>query len=569
MKLLPSHRFLTASGLLATLVSLHQSAFALTATWNGLGTDWNASANWNPGAPVAGDIALFNSAFSNQPTLSGPATTGAIWATTGLGQDVVVGGASLLTLSKATVNGQANTAVYLDDAANHNLTLSAPITANGATFTNNSAGILTIGGGFDVVNTNTLNGNNAAGVIAINGSAGTGSLTVNTAGTVRFSGAQTFNGTTTVNAGAIDIFGSASFGSNIITDVGTVLTTTSASGTSTLTNGDNKAVTLNGSVRDGTNAALAISKTQNTLTLSGSNSYSGGTTLGGSTTLAVGHDQALGTGAVATTANNVVIRSTSAAARTLANEVTLGGNTTFGSSTTGNITLNDVEISGSGKQIFVENTLTSFDKLTGTGGTMQKRGAGILEIRDDGASTFNGNISVTTGTLLINTNLSTAGGTSSNAAGTTIGGNGTLGGNLTVNGVLAAGETASSTGAFAVNGNLSLGSGSETTFQINGLTSGTEFDVVTAGGSLAYGGTLTIDFGFTPVVGATFDLFNFGSRSGTSTFSAINFVDAGYSGSFNYATGVLTVDAVPEPGSAVLLTLGLTVLVIARKRRQA
>ena len=47
MKLLPSHRFLMVSGLLAAFVSLPQPSFALTATWNGLGTDWNTSANWN------------------------------------------------------------------------------------------------------------------------------------------------------------------------------------------------------------------------------------------------------------------------------------------------------------------------------------------------------------------------------------------------------------------------------------------------------------------------------------------------------------------------------------------
>jgi autotransporter-associated beta strand protein len=537
-------------------------------TWNGSGTDWNTASNWDGGLPGASAIAVFNTSFANQPSLSAPISVGAVWATNGLGQDVIIGGGSLLTLAKTTVNGQAGTAVYLDASANHNLTFNAPITANGGTFTNNSSGVLTIAGGFNVANTNFLNGNNAAGVIALHGYEGSGNLSINTAGTVRFFGSSSNNGTTTLSAGTMDLQGTVSFGSSVISEVGSVVTTTSASGTSVLVNTDNKAVTLHGAVRDGDNAVLAISKSQNTLTLSGSNSYSGGTTLGTSTSLVVGHDHALGTGGVTTTGNNVTIRSSSADARTIANRITLGGNTTFGSASTGNLYLEDVEISGSGKQIFVENAFTSIDKLTGSGLTMQKRGAGILEIRNDGASTFNGNISVTAGTLLINTNLSTTTGNSSNSAATVIGGNGTLGGNLTVNGILAPGGDALDTARFTVNGNLTLGGGSESVFQINGLTDGTQFDAVTVGGSLTYGGTLTLNFGFAPVVGTTFDLFDFTSRAGTSEFSAINFVNTGYAGTFDYTTGVLTVTAVPEPGAITLLAAGAAAFTVFGRRRR-
>ncbi len=70
--------------------------------------------------------------------------------------------------------------------------------------------------------------------------------------------------------------------------------------------------------------------------------------------------------------------------------------------------------------------------------------------------------------------------------------------------------------------------------------------------------------GFTPTAGQSFHLFD-STTPGVSTFSV--FTDPGYTGWFNYSTGVVTF-ALPEAGTLGVLAVGtLGLLRLRRKKR--
>src|SRR5437763_5790590 len=76
--------------------------YAIDASWTGANnTAWGTKQNWSTNSvPGSADNAKFNTAFTNQPTLgSTAATIGGIWMTTGIGQNVTIGGTATLTLA--------------------------------------------------------------------------------------------------------------------------------------------------------------------------------------------------------------------------------------------------------------------------------------------------------------------------------------------------------------------------------------------------------------------------------------------------------------------------------------
>ena len=191
-------------------------ASAANDTWNGSGTSWQTTTDWTPntasGGPATTDTAEFNSTFSNQPTLGGTAgNAGAIWATTGLGQNVTIGGSGILSLTgNLTVNGSANTAILLDDAGNHSLTINAPVsTADATSFIVNNTGTLALTGGVTLGANLTLGSNtdNSQGSISINSiSAANRTTTISSNGTVSISSlTSTTAGVSFYNAGTANL----------------------------------------------------------------------------------------------------------------------------------------------------------------------------------------------------------------------------------------------------------------------------------------------------------------------------------------------------------------------------
>lgn len=214
-----------------------------------------------------------------------------------------------------------------------------------------------------------------------------------------------------------------------------------------------------------------------------------------------------------------------------------------------------------------DNAATPVDSTFG--GVIEDNGAGLTALTKagghsltlTGANTYTGATNVSAGMLVVNGSLA-AGSAVTVAAAGTLGGTGTIGGATTIQGTLAPGN---SPGTLAFGDDLTLESTAQLMFEIDGTTEGALYDSVDVAGILAYGGDLTLVFGFTPTAGTEFNLFDFGSHGGT--FSSINIVGAGIAGNFDYTDGTFTI--VPEPSASLLLMAGAGLLFVARRKRAA
>lgn len=122
-------------------------------------------------------------------------------------------------------------------------------------------------------------------------------------------------------------------------------------------------------------------------------------------------------------------------------------------------------------------------------------------------------------------------------------------------------------------GDVVFGVGNTYIAEIGGLRAGSEYDFYDVGGSLTFGGTLQLVSwnGFVAQAGDTFDLFDWGSEFGR--FSNINANDFLISGgtmldtSRLYSEGVISVLAVPEPESYLMMIVGFGLVGFAARRR--
>jgi len=216
------------------------------------------------------------------------------------------------------------------------------------------------------------------------------------------------------------------------------------------------------------------------------------------------------------------------------------------------------------------NTALVHDANVTTDGGLVKTGAGTLRL--GGANTFNGSTLVNAGTLLIDGNQSGAMGDVIVASGATLGGEGVVGGATTILGNLAPG-TDGTVGTLSFGSSLNLANSFDTGWLKFEL--GTSSDLVTlTAGTLEIGNAVLnfADFNFTPLAG-----FGEGSYTLFATTMAISgTLGAQLSGTINGQSATLSlgdfgtdimVTVVPEPATGALLLASIAGWVLVRRRR--
>lgn len=313
----------------------------------------------------------------------------------------------------------------------------------------------------------------------------------------------------------------------------------------------------------------------NLVTLSGSNSGFTGNVNVNSGVFRVGSANAL------SSANTVFVNSASSAQFNLnGNNQTIAGVTGGGTVTNTVASARTLTLGGSGTYAFGG----SITATTPANMAVTKSGSGKQTL--SGVSNYTGATTVTAGTLIINGELgATAVSVSSNAI---LGGSGTLGGTLSLSGnsTLAPGN---SPGILTVNDDILMSGDTTLSMELNGTTAGTLYDQIVLGGTTNNftldGGnvTLALSFGYAPQIGDSFTLIdNISGGSFLLTGGSLGFDNLVPNGFItvgavtlqanNFSAGsndlVLTVSAIPEPQTWMLLGLGFMALLLRSRSRR-
>jgi autotransporter-associated beta strand protein len=467
-----------------------------------------------------------------QGTLDGTGTVGAVTVGNGTGGIVTNGngngGTTALTMSSLTFNGastidlnKANdtstvalavTGAFTTTAANGQITLNvltAPAWANGSTYD------LISYGSFNGANTDftlgTVTGLGGRQTATIgNTGAGSGFITLSITGnTPVWTGAANGNWTTTAQPTPFNwVLEPAGTTTQFLTN-DQVLFDDTATGTTAINIADASVSpasvifnnsSKNYSVSSGGGFGIAsgsVSKSgTGSLTLSTANTYNGGTTLNAGT-LNLNNASAIGTGSL-TIAAGTTIDNTSGSAITLStnNAQIWNGDFTFGGSNdlnlgTGAVTLaSSLHLTTSGTA-----TLTVGGVIGGPSGAgLFKEGTGTLVL--NGANTFNGGVTIDSGTLRAGNALALGPSTNSVTFGTSSNGKLQVNGNAITVGTLNGDSTATIENSNATNGSLTVGSGSFAGVIQNG-SAGTLALAMSGTGTLALTGANTYSGGTT------------------------------------------------------------------------
>lgn len=225
-----------------------------------------------------------------------------------------------------------------------------------------------------------------------------------------------------------------------------------------------------------------------------------------------------------------------------------------------------VNIFTSGKTLIVNSVgnTTFGGVITGSGG-LTKSGAAVFTLTN--ANTYAGNTVVSAGTLVVNNSLTSP--LVTVASGATLKGTGALH-DIALDGTYAPGNSAAQVSL----DNLTMSSTGILLMEIGGNLRGTDYDALNIAGTFAAGGTLTVSFinAYSPVTAASFNLFDFGSQTGTFATLNLPTLTTGltWDTSALYSTGQISITgtAVPEPSTYALFA-GLAAFagVVWRRRR--
>ena len=450
-------------------------------------------------------------------------------------------GAGMLVLSgnNTFTGGVTLVGGELSIAANANLGgTSNPLTFNGGTlqvtgtamasFGSHTVNWTTFNGGLDIANSaHTFTVNNAV--------SGSGQVTKSGAGKLILGGANSYSGGTTLGGGTLQLNNASALGAssgtltvnsgtldlnaNSITVAalsgsgGTITDNNATAGTTTLTVNQSSNTTFAGAIQNGATRNLALVKSgTGTLTLSGTNTFSGGTTLNAGE-LSVSSDSNLGGASTPITFAGGMLQVTG---------TTL---TSFGSHA-----VNGTSFNGGLDTVNAANTFTVGNTLSGSG-SLTKQGAGTLIL--NGANSYSGGTTLGGGTLQLG-NASALG----NTAGTlTVNQGTTL--NLNANSI--------TVGYF---------SGTGGTITDNSTAAGTSTVTVNEASNATFAGAL--QDGGTRSLALTVNGAGVLTLTGTNTFSGPTTVSNGASlqlGNGSTSNGSLTTTSGVSLGDNALLTI--------------
>ena len=593
-----------AAGLLTASIVVAPSTQA--SDWAGTNGNWssNGSPGWNgTGVPNAvGAVANHGNANASTTTqdVALGVTVGTIsltnnsnhqWNFTlanGITLDQDGAGSGNATISNTNTNaGTSNGVVFnsgtltlADNLLISNTGSSTRTAVNGGSISFSSSSVIA-GTGKNITIDNVLN-DTVAGVGAITFRGGsntfTGNVNVRSGGTI-FNGTSAFGNAANVitlgasGAGSASLLANASAtlvnnwvvaaGSGGTLTLGSISTTTQTwSGTGTL-NGDLTLSTLADSankfrlngVISGTGNFTMSSSGAGYAEMSQANTYSGSTKVS-SGILSLTNANALQNSALDTTGS--VIGTATAGLRAGVTTLTLGG-------LTGNKNLADVFATGAGASAGQYSTVTALTLNLGTGvthtysagiangagvTTLTKTGNGIQTL--SGSNSYTGATTVSAGTLLISSGGSLAAGSAVTVqTGAAIGGDGTINGNLTLN--------SGAKFVFDINDNPLTVAG---TFA---LASGFGVDdlVTSSLGAIDWS---SVGLGTYTLIGTSFS-FNSGNIDNFGLGNALS--SGGKLVYFENGSLDLVVAAIPEPSTWALLGLGLTTVMVFRRRRQS
>lgn len=286
--------------------------------------------------------------------------------------------------------------------------------------------------------------------------------------------------------------------------------------------------------------------------------YRSNSLLVANTITGIGNLENIGTGTTILTGQN----SYSGLTLISSGSVSVGNGGTTGRLGTGSVINNSSLVFNRSDSVVVANDISGSGRVT-------KQGTGTLRLT--GVGTYSGTTSVNEGNLLINGSHS-GGQEFFTHAGATIGGKGSIGSNLVIDNLAFLAPGDSNSGIFTISGDLSL----------NGtylweLTDSSTADIVVLMGDLDLGGTSALQV-FSSLTQHGSDKYTMFAYDGilTGEFGQlpagwmVNYRDStqgrnafNHSGRFNY----VTITAVPEPSSGLLLVGFLTALAFVRYRK--
>lgn len=443
-------------------------------------------------------------------------------------------------------------------------------------------------------------GNNGAvefsGTISNSGSGGI-TFTANTGATGRFDisgSSSTFSGPIAINGGEVRIASNGSLGNatNSVTvdggRFGAVYNTSATmnssrtlylgdgSGTTIITPGASAKLTVNGTITNKAGQVGTLRKQgAGVLEIGAAGAYSGETLIQEGTIRLTSGSNRLPTG--------TVVRLGQTGSSTLGkldlnglNQEIAGLNSVIGTSSVGDNTVTTasaatLRINVSGNHSFGDGTNSNSGVITGPVSLLLV-GSGKQTLGD--TNTYSGTTNVQSGTLEVNGNQSGATGAVSIGNGGTLAGTGTIGGNTTVQtGGNLSGGLPGTVGTLSFTGNLTTGTGSHWLIDlVQNVNGSSDLINVSNGGLNISGSVLDLAFSGAHTVGNFYQIASFNPSLGlTGTFSGLAEGSVVSNYQINYGTvsaGAITLTAVPEPGTLVILACGVLGVIAVRTCRK-